>query len=87
MICFDADFPALARQVAGLRADLLLIAANDWAEIEEMQADMAIVHAVENDVSMLRATSGGISVAATGTGKRVADSGASNPIMIATFPL
>jgi apolipoprotein N-acyltransferase len=43
MICFDADFPALARQVAELRADLLLVAANDWAEIEEMHADMAIV--------------------------------------------
>lgn len=62
MICFDADFPALARQAAEPRADLLLVAANDWAEIEEMHADMAIVRAVENDVSLLRATSGGISV-------------------------
>jgi apolipoprotein N-acyltransferase len=87
MICFDADFPALARQAAELRADLLLVAANDWAEIEQVHADMAVVRAVENDVSLLRATSGGISVAATGTGKRVAESGASNPIMITTLPL
>ena len=87
MICFDADFPALARQAAELRADLLLVAANDWAEIEQVHADMAVVRAVEHDVSLLRATSGGISVAATGTGKRVTESGASNPIMIVTLPL
>jgi len=87
MICFDADFPALARQVSEMGADLLLVAANDWAEIEYSHAAMAIVRAVENNVSLLRATSGGISVASTGTGKRVASSNASHPIMLVELPL
>jgi len=68
VICFDADFPELIRQAGRGGADLLLVAANDWEEVADTHARMAVFRAVENGVSLLRSTSGGWSVAADGRG-------------------
>ena len=60
VICYDADFPRLVRQAAG--ADVLLIPADDWREIAPMHASMARFRAVEQGLSIVRATSSGYSM-------------------------
>ncbi len=57
VICYDADFPRLVRQAAG--ADILLVPADDWREIAPMHASMARFRAVEQGLSIVRATSSG----------------------------
>jgi apolipoprotein N-acyltransferase len=72
VICFDADFPALVRQAGMANADILLVSANDWPAIAKIHADMAVFRAVENGVSLVRASMNGQSLLVTRTGKIVA---------------
>jgi apolipoprotein N-acyltransferase len=60
-ICYELDFPELLRQVGQAGADLLLVPANDWAAIKHLHFQMAVFRAIENGVSMVRATSAGVS--------------------------
>jgi apolipoprotein N-acyltransferase len=62
-ICFDADFPWLARQAGRAGVDVLLVPSSDWEAPAAAHADMAVVRAVENGVSILRPTRQGISLA------------------------
>ena len=60
VICFDGDFPALARRAA----DIMLVPAWDWPEegyVHTMK--MARVRAVENGYSMVRVDYDGVSAA------------------------
>lgn len=72
MICFDADFPSLARQASAKNVNLLLIPANDWREITPLHADMTIFRAIENGINLVRATSNGMSLAASANGGIIA---------------
>lgn len=72
MICFDADFPDLAQQASAKKVNLLLIPANDWREITPIHADMTIFRAIENGINLVRATSNGMSLAATANGQVLA---------------
>lgn len=74
VICFDADFPKLVVQAGRNGADLLLVAANDWEEVADAHARMAVFRAVENGVSLIRSTSNGWSVAADAYGRILARS-------------
>ncbi|MEQ1653611.1 MAG: nitrilase-related carbon-nitrogen hydrolase, partial [Hyphomicrobium sp.] len=47
VICFDADFPALARQAALQRADLLVIPSNDWRAITPLHGEMSVMRGIE----------------------------------------
>lgn len=90
IICFDADFPRLVRQAGAAGADLLLVAANDWAEIATVHSDMARMRAVESGTALLRATSNGWSVAADNQGRVIARSyhAAGGPdFMLAEVPM
>jgi apolipoprotein N-acyltransferase len=71
-ICYDLDFPPLLRQVGQAGADLLLVPANDWALIKHLHFEMAVFRAIENGVSMVRATSAGVSGAVDAHGRTVA---------------
>ena len=55
MICFDADFPALVRQVGQAGADILLVPANDWQPVHILHAPVAELRAIENGVALARA--------------------------------
>jgi apolipoprotein N-acyltransferase len=59
LICFDADFPDLARQASRLNADYLLIAAKDWDEIATIHQNIAVLRGIENGLSIIRATTHG----------------------------
>jgi apolipoprotein N-acyltransferase len=60
-ICFDADFPEFIRQAARGSADLLILPANDWKELKSLHFEMASFRAIENGMSLVRATSSGLS--------------------------
>jgi apolipoprotein N-acyltransferase len=59
-ICFDLDFPRLIRQV---RADIMLVPADDWREIAPRHSYMAAFRAVEQGFTLVRSTSNGLSLA------------------------
>lgn len=61
VICFDADFPGLVRQAGQARADILLMPAKDWQPVHVMRARCATFRAIENGLSLVRATGDGIS--------------------------
>ncbi len=90
VICFDADFPAFAREAALQRADMLVIPANDWRAITPLHGEMSLMRGIEGGFGVLRAASNGLSVAADASGVRLAsnDSFASpGAIMYAEMPM
>jgi len=63
-MCASApDFPQLIRQIGAEHADILLAPSNDWEAIKQVHAAMAVFRGIENGVSLVRATSSGISIA------------------------
>lgn len=74
VICWDADFPAVVRQVGQSGAALLLIPAHDWADIDPLHGQMAVFRAIENGVSIVRQADQGLSLAADPYGRVLAAS-------------
>ena len=70
-ICFDLDFPTLMRQVGRSGADLLMVPASDWREIDPLHARMAVYRAIENGASLVRATRRGLSIATDPMGRPI----------------
>jgi apolipoprotein N-acyltransferase len=90
VICFDADFPAFARQAALQRADLLVIPSNDWRAITPLHGEMSVMRGIEGGFGVLRAASNGLSVAADANGVRLASNDSfTSPgeIMYAEMPM
>lgn len=89
-ICYDLDFPWLIRQAGQGRADLLLAPASDWREIGELHHVSAVFRAVENGVTLVRATRWGWSSAVDACGRELArldHFAASERILIAEVPV
>lgn len=61
-ICYDYDFPRLARQHGRLDADLVALPSSDWRGIHPIHSQMAAVRAIEQGHSVLRSTRWGLSV-------------------------
>jgi apolipoprotein N-acyltransferase len=72
VICFDADFPALVRQAGEAGVDILLVPSSDWETIAQSHADMAVLRAVENGLSVVRPTRRGLSTVIDPTGRTLA---------------
>lgn len=68
-ICFDADFPDLMRQRAGV--DLMLVPSNDWAQAGRAHTEKAALRAVENGYSLIRSDNHGVSGAFDPLGRSV----------------
>ena len=86
-ICYDYDFPALARERAG--ADLVAVPASDWRGIDPVHAQMAAVRAIEVGHSLLRATRFGLSIGVDPFGRPRAWQSAFEPgsgVMLAQLP-
>ena len=62
-ICYDFDFPALARAQALLGIDLAVVPSSDWLGIDPIHAQMASVRAIEGGFSLLRSTRMGLTAA------------------------
>lgn len=62
-ICYDFDFPALAREQAQLGIDLAVVPSSDWLGIDPIHAQMASLRAIEGGFSLLRSTRMGLTAA------------------------
>ncbi len=69
IVCWDADYPDTVRQAGRLGIDLLFVPSNDWYELRDVHAQMAVFRAVENGVSIVRQTSNGVSLTADAYGR------------------
>lgn len=88
-ICYDYDFPYLAKEYGSLHADLIALPASDWREIDPLHTRMAAYRAIEQGHSVLRSTRFGLSAAITPYGDMVAKMSSfdsNNKIMIAQIP-
>lgn len=72
MICFDANFPALARQAAQRAVDLLVVPSNDWRAITPLHGHMASFRSIETGSAMVRPASNGLSIVTDATGRVIA---------------
>lgn len=63
VICHDLDFPPLLRQASALGIGLMMAPSDDWSNIADIHARMAVFRAVENGFTLLRPTRGGRSMA------------------------
>lgn len=68
-ICYDFDFPALARAQARLGAQLVIVPASDWEGIDPVHAEMARGRAIEGGFSLLRPVRWASSAAFDGVGR------------------
>jgi apolipoprotein N-acyltransferase len=88
--CFDADYPALLRQVGLSRADLLLVPSHDWDTVKTMHVQIHAFRAIENGVAMLRPTGDGISIATDHLGRILAitdDFATVQPTLLVDMPM
>jgi apolipoprotein N-acyltransferase len=61
VICFDLDFPRLARQAGHKDVDIMLVPSNDWREFGRVHTEKATVRAIENGYSVVRPDTNGLS--------------------------
>jgi apolipoprotein N-acyltransferase len=72
LICFDLDYPALARQAGHAGADIMLGPSDDWPAIDPQHAQRAAFRAIENGFSLVRQSSNGLSTAVDYDGRVLA---------------
>ncbi|NOQ70659.1 MAG: hypothetical protein GQ574_01585 [Crocinitomix sp.] len=70
-ICYDYDFPYLAKDYGELGADIVIIPSSDWRGIDPVHSEMAAFRSVEQGHSVLRSTRFGLSAAITPYGEMV----------------
>jgi apolipoprotein N-acyltransferase len=68
-ICYDYDFPALARTHARSGAGLVAIPSSDWRGIDPIHSEMAAMRAIEGGFSIARATRFGLSAGVDAHGR------------------
>ena len=68
-ICYDYDFPYLARGYGEVGADLVVVPSSDWRGIDPVHTQMALFRGVEQGHSILRSTRFGLSAAITPYGE------------------
>ena len=90
VICYDYDFPYLAREIGQLKADIVAIPSSDWKGIDPLHSQMAAFRAIEQGHSIVRSTRFGLSAAITPYGEMVAQMSSfdkNDKIMIAELPV
>jgi apolipoprotein N-acyltransferase len=89
-ICYDYDFPYLAKEIGQLKADIVAIPSSDWLGIDPLHSQMAAFRAIEQGHSIIRSTRFGLSAAISPYGEMVAQMSSfnkNNKIMIAELPV
>ena len=71
LICWDADFPSIVKQINRLGTDILLIPASDWKEIAPLHTTIAVFRGIENGCSVVRQTRNGLSIMTDQFGKEI----------------
>jgi apolipoprotein N-acyltransferase len=89
-ICYDYDFPYLAKGNQKAGADIVALPSSDWRGIDPLHSKMAAFRAVEQGHSILRSTRLGLSAAITPYGEMSAQMSSfdqNNKIMMAQVPV
>ena len=89
-ICYDYDFPYLAKGYGELGADMVIVPSSDWRGIDPVHTEMAAFRAVEQGHSVLRSTRFGLSAAITPYGEMVSQMSSfdeNDKIMYAQLPV
>ena len=71
VICWDADFPNVIKQIGERDVDLLFVPANDWLGAKDIHDGMADFRAVENGMSIFRQTGSGVSSVVDAYGRTI----------------
>jgi apolipoprotein N-acyltransferase len=90
VVCYDYDFPYLAKGFGKLHADIVAVPSSDWRGIDPIHTRMAAFRAVEQGHSVLRSTRFGLSAAITPYGEMISQMSSfdqNNKIMIAHLPV
>lgn len=88
-ICYDYDFPYIAKSFGALQADIVAVPSSDWRGIDPIHTKMAAFRAVEQGHAILRSTRFGLSAAITPYGEMVSQQSSydkNDRIMIANLP-
>lgn len=88
LICYDADFPELARQAGQAGVDILLAPYKDWQSVSAQHAQMATFRAIENGVWLVRPSLSGVSTVVDPQGRvlaQVSAFGPDEPTVVATI--
>jgi len=88
-ICYDYDFPYLAKRNQEAGADIVALPSSDWRGIDPLHSKMAAFRAIEQGHSILRSTRFGLSAAITPYGEMSAQMSSfdhNDKIMMAHLP-
>lgn len=88
-ICYDYDFPYLAKGYGDLHSDIVVVPSSDWKGIDPIHTQMALFRGVEQGHSILRSTRFGLSAAITPYGEmtsRMTSFNNNDKIMYAHLP-
>jgi len=88
-ICYDYDFPYLAKGNKDAGADIVALPSSDWRGIDPLHSKMAAFRAIEQGHSILRSTRFGLSAAITPYGEMTSKMSSfdhNNKIMMAHLP-
>jgi apolipoprotein N-acyltransferase len=72
IICWDADFPSIVKQVGKSGTSILFVPASDWEEIDPAHSIVTIFRGIENGCSVVRQTRNGLSVMTDPAGRIIA---------------
>lgn len=89
VICYDYDFPYLAKGYGKLNADIVADPSSDWRGIDPLHSLMAGYRAIEQGHSIIRSTRFGMSAAITPHGEMISQMSSfdsNDRIMIAVLP-
>ena len=89
-ICYDYDFPYLARAFGQNSADIVAVPSSDWRGIDPIHTKMAALRSIEQGHSVLRSTRFGLSAAINPIGELVTQMSSFNEndrIMMAHLPV
>ena len=88
-ICYDYDFPYLAKNNKNAGVDIVALPSSDWRGIDPLHTKMAAFRAIEQGHSILRSTRLGLSAAITPYGEmssQMSSFDQNNKIMMAKLP-
>ena len=89
-ICYDYDFPYLAKENGRAKANIVGLPSSDWRGIDPLHTLMSRFRAIEQGHSILRSTRFGLSAAINPVGEITASMSSfdtNDKIMIATLPV
>ncbi len=89
VICYDYDFPYLAKEYGDINADIVAVPSSDWRGIDPLHTRMAAFRAVEQGQSLIRSTRFGLSAAINPYGDMISQMSSfdnNNKIMMSQLP-